>query len=148
MSIAGQYLVINPETDWHIINLLPFQSFCFTFCLTPHLRNSFQIPPNTVIFFCCQQGLQSFYVTEKSALIELFPIKHAATMEYTDTTKQQLLCEIERLPEVCLSELQNFIQYLQFKQASANSAVHHTLQPTDDPILRSCGFIDLSLIHI
>jgi hypothetical protein len=64
-------------------------------------------------------------------------------MEYTDTTKQQLLCEIERLPDVCLSELQNFIQYLQFKQANANSSVHHTLQPTDDPILRSFGFIDI-----
>ncbi|TLU88448.1 MAG: hypothetical protein FDX21_00110 [Chlorobium sp.] len=64
-------------------------------------------------------------------------------MEDTYTAKQQLLSEIEQLPNVCLSELQNFIQYLQFKQANANSSVHHTLQPMDDPILRSSGFIDI-----
>ncbi|WP_045219878.1 hypothetical protein [Desulfonatronum thioautotrophicum] len=66
-------------------------------------------------------------------------------MEDLHTTKQKLVIEIEQLPNISIMELQNFVQYLKFKQAgmTALSSDIRELRPEDDPILRVCGFIDV-----
>ncbi len=65
--------------------------------------------------------------------------------EITHTTKQQLVFEIEQLPNVYLLELQSFIQYLKFKQAnSGNLSREKARQRSEqDPILQAIGTIDI-----
>ena len=65
-------------------------------------------------------------------------------MGMTPATKQQLLFEIEHLSNAYLIELQNFIQYLKFKQSSTGSISHEeqVRVPEHDPILRAIGSID------
>lgn len=66
-------------------------------------------------------------------------------MEHIQTTKQRLVFEIEQLSTPYLIELQNFIQYLKFKQSSMTAASNDRsmLQPEEDPILRAFGLIDV-----
>jgi len=62
----------------------------------------------------------------------------------TQTTKQQLLFEIEQLPNTHIAELQNFIQYLKFKQSSTSSisGEEQVRVPERDPILHAIGSIE------
>jgi len=62
----------------------------------------------------------------------------------TPMTKQQLFFEIEHLPNVYIAELQNFIQYLKFKQSSAGGrlAKDRGRPPEYDPLLPAIGVID------
>jgi hypothetical protein len=66
-------------------------------------------------------------------------------MEHIQTTKQKLVFEIEQLSNPYLMELQNFIQYLKFKQSSTTATSHdrHVLRPEEDPLLHSFGLIDV-----
>ena len=67
-------------------------------------------------------------------------------MGMTPATKQQLLFEIEHLSNAYLAELQNFVQYLKFKQSHTESiadenpgrALEH------DPLLQAIGSIDVA----
>ena len=67
-------------------------------------------------------------------------------MEHLNATKKKIVFEIEQLSNPYIIELQNFIQYLKFKQASTTEAScdSDVLQPEEDPILRAFGFIDVS----
>jgi hypothetical protein len=67
-------------------------------------------------------------------------------MGMTHTTKQQLLFEIEHLPNAYIVELQNFIQYLKFKQARTDSVSGEKQKnaPDQDPILHAIGTIDVA----
>ena len=67
-------------------------------------------------------------------------------MEDMYTTKQKLAFEIEQLSTPYIMELQNFIQYLKFKQTNipAPSNDSRILQPEEDPILRAFGLIDVT----
>ncbi|EDN68148.1 hypothetical protein BGP_5392 [Beggiatoa sp. PS] len=67
-------------------------------------------------------------------------------MEIAQTTKKELFREIEQLSSPYLEELQNFIQYLKFKQTSkvATSIDRRVLSPENDPILRLIGIVDVS----
>lgn len=67
-------------------------------------------------------------------------------MEHLQTTKQELLFEIEQLSNPYIVELQNFIQYLKFKQShmAAGSRDRHVLRPEDDPILRAFGIAEVA----
>lgn len=62
----------------------------------------------------------------------------------TPATKQQLMGEIEHLSNAYLAELQNFIQYLKFKQSKTDSMSgrKHVSMPEHDPILQAIGTID------
>ncbi len=66
-------------------------------------------------------------------------------MGMTHTTKQQLLFEIEHLPNSSIAELQSFIQYLKFKQSSREipSDTKQAFTPEHDPILQAIGGIDV-----
>ncbi len=65
-------------------------------------------------------------------------------MGIAQTKKSELFREIEQLPNPCLVELQNFIQYLKFKYSSANvKSERRALQPEKDPILRLIGLADV-----
>ena len=63
----------------------------------------------------------------------------------TSTTKQQLVFDIERLPNAYISELQSFIQYLKFKQArsDSHSGGKQVQLPEHDPLLQAIGSIDV-----
>ena len=67
-------------------------------------------------------------------------------MKHTYATKQKLAFEIEQLSTPYIMELQNFIQYLKFKQANMPSPSHNSrvLRPEEDPILRALGLIDVT----
>jgi hypothetical protein len=67
-------------------------------------------------------------------------------MEIAQTTKQELFREIEQLSSSYLAELQNFIQYLKFKQTSqvATSIDRKALSPENDPILSLIGLVDVA----
>ncbi len=67
-------------------------------------------------------------------------------MGMTQATKQQLLFEIEHLSNAYISELQNFIQYLKFKQLSMDSisGEEQARVPEQDPILHAIGIIDVA----
>ena len=67
-------------------------------------------------------------------------------MKHISTPEQQLLREIEQLSTPYFMELQNFIQYLEFKQANMTAAAHGSriLRPEGDPILRTCGLIEVA----
>ena len=73
-------------------------------------------------------------------------IEMEKAMEHSHTTKQKLAFEIEQLSNPYIMELQNFIQYLKFKQSSmtAKSSDSRVLRPEDDPILRALGLIDVT----
>ena len=64
----------------------------------------------------------------------------------THTTKQQLLFEIEHLPNASIAELQSFIQYLKFKQSSTDSisGKEQVQAPEQDPLLHAIGTIDVA----
>ncbi len=66
-------------------------------------------------------------------------------MGMTYTTKQQLLFEIEHLPNSSIAELQSFIQYLKFKQSNTDipSDEKQVFTPEHDPILQAIGRIDV-----
>jgi hypothetical protein len=54
--------------------------------------------------------------------------------------KQQLLAEIDRLPEDKLPELLNFVRFLEWQQPSTNTPQStDKLDPMQDPILRFIG---------
>ena len=63
----------------------------------------------------------------------------------THMTKQQLVFEIEHLPNAYISELQSFIQYLKFKQAHSGNLSEEKQRrlPEQDPILQAIGTIDV-----
>ena len=65
-------------------------------------------------------------------------------MESLQTARKKLVFEIEHLPNSYLIELQNFIQYLKFKQLSMpeKASSRNALRPEDDPVLGAFGFID------
>ncbi len=67
-------------------------------------------------------------------------------MGITQTTKKELLCEIEQLSNSYIIELQNFIQYLKFKQSSTAilTSNRRILPPEKDPILRAIGLCDVT----
>jgi hypothetical protein len=65
-------------------------------------------------------------------------------MEIAQTTKKELFQEIEQLSGPYLEELQNFIQYLKFKQTVATSIDRMVLSPENDPILRLIGLVDVT----
>jgi hypothetical protein len=67
------------------------------------------------------------------------------TMENIHIAKQKLLGEIEHLPNPYIVELQNFIQYLKFKQSTMTGEADdkRVLRPEDDPILRAFGLLDV-----
>lgn len=63
----------------------------------------------------------------------------------TYTTKQQLVSDIEHLPNAYISELQSFVQYLKFKQAHSSNFSREKQRPLpeQDPILQAIGSIDV-----
>jgi hypothetical protein len=67
-------------------------------------------------------------------------------MESTQATKKKLVFEIEHLSNPSLMELQNFIQYLKFKQSStAIPANDQVLLPAEqDPILQAIGMVSIT----
>ena len=67
-------------------------------------------------------------------------------MGISQTTKKELLFEIEQLSNPYIIELQNFIQYLKFKQSGKVilSSDRHVLPPEQDPILREIGLCDIT----
>ena len=67
-------------------------------------------------------------------------------MGMTQATKQQLLCEIEHLSNAYIAELQNFIQYLKFKQSRTDSisGEEQARIPEQDPILHAIGTVDVA----
>jgi len=67
-------------------------------------------------------------------------------MGIVQTTKKELFQEIEQLSSPYLAELQNFIRYLKFKQASqyTTSINKITLPPENDPILCLIGIADVA----
>jgi len=66
-------------------------------------------------------------------------------MEIAQSTKRDLYREIEQLSSPYFMELQNFIRYLKFKQASKiNTDERLVLPPENDPILRLIGQIDVT----
>ncbi|MCA1794927.1 MAG: hypothetical protein ABR534_15610 [Desulfotignum sp.] len=64
----------------------------------------------------------------------------------TQTTKQQLMFEIKHLPNAYITELQDFIQYLKFKQARMRrpDAEERGKTAEHDPILHAIGSIDVA----
>jgi len=66
-------------------------------------------------------------------------------MGIAQTNKSELFREIEQLPNPSLVELQNFIQYLKFKQSSVKvKSERRALSPENDPILRLIGLADVT----
>ncbi len=67
-------------------------------------------------------------------------------MGMTQTTKQQLVFEIEHLSNAYIAELQSFIQYLKFKQSRTDSISGggQGRVPERDPILHAIGTIDVT----
>ncbi len=67
-------------------------------------------------------------------------------MGITQTTKKKLLFEIEQLSNPYIVELQNFIQYLKFKQSSKAIPLSDrpVVPPEQDPILRAIGIADVT----
>lgn len=65
-------------------------------------------------------------------------------MKATHAAKQQLLFEIEQLPNAYIPELQNFIRYLKFKQSRTGGILDEkkVRSPEHDPILNTIGSID------
>jgi len=74
------------------------------------------------------------------------PPEKGDTMEQMHTTRQKLVFEIEQLSNPYIMELQNFIQYLKFKQATISALSNDSgmLRPEDDPILGAFGLIDVT----
>lgn len=67
-------------------------------------------------------------------------------MKHVNITKQKLLSEIDQLSNPYILELQNFVQYLKFKQSrmASSSKNSNSLRPEDDPILQAFGIIDVA----
>ena len=67
-------------------------------------------------------------------------------MGITQITQKKLLFEIEQLSNPYLIELQNFIQYLKFKQSSKSLLSNDSgmLPPEKDPILRAIGMVEVT----
>ncbi|GAK50220.1 hypothetical protein U14_01447 [Candidatus Moduliflexus flocculans] len=66
-------------------------------------------------------------------------------MKNLQTARTKLVFEIEHLPNSSIVELQNFIQYLKFKQLSMieKASSRNALRPEDDPMLGAFGLIDV-----
>jgi hypothetical protein len=66
-------------------------------------------------------------------------------MENLIVSRQKLAHDIEHLSNTHIMELQKFVQYLKFKQAStvASSCEIRAIQPEDDPILFAFGIVDV-----
>jgi len=67
-------------------------------------------------------------------------------MGMTQATKQKLVFEIEHLSYPYIMELQNFVQYLKFKQSTKpiQSSNRYRLAPEQDPILSAIGIVDVT----
>jgi len=67
-------------------------------------------------------------------------------MGISKVTKQELFLEIEQLPNPYLYELQDFIQYLKFKQSGKvlMSDDKSRLKSEQDPILSIIGMCDVT----
>lgn len=66
-------------------------------------------------------------------------------MENLIVSRQKLAHDIEHLSNTHIMELQKFVQYLKFKQASTavSSCEVRAIQPGDDPILSGFGIVDV-----
>lgn len=67
-------------------------------------------------------------------------------MGITQATKQTLMAEIEHLSPPYIVELQQFVQYLKFKQSGRAIQSHDrpVLAPEQDPTLRAIGLLDMA----
>lgn len=73
-------------------------------------------------------------------------IEMGNAMEHIHSNRQKIIFEIEHLPNPYLTELQNFIQYLKYKQSDMAGTADDSrfLPPEADPVLRAFGMIDVT----